>query len=755
MTNPQGDAVYRVLLKADEKSKEEAVKALQKVTKMQDIFARSAEAGVISFERAAKEIKQMSIEQRRLEGVIASTEDAWRGAALALENYEEKLQSVGRSGQLFGDTAGTLGFGAGISNTLGASGVGAGFDIASQFADLGEQLPRLKVQLETFGEVARTAQGPLGKLVRGTGNLASSIPGVSSAMGSLLAVAGPVAIAVGLATFAIYKYNKGMEAQRKELEATLNAVSAVNQQIAEGLTSEDAEQRLAELRRSRDAEVQSLETARRAYDSMEQQLQGIGSGSGGAGDVVDFFVKLFDPREQQLFDTIQSAEASIAEMDTEIALLERNLQNGALAANDAAKSEAELAEERLNQIETLSQQLEQAREQSASLLEQEVEMFRDRANAARDAAEVEALEQEFALEDQLDQEREHRDELAKIAADGRARVEALEQEVGVAAAEALEELADIEARGSKELRSLESDYYEQRTKEFEDFALETRRIEEDTARERLRLVEDINARLRGAASSNDVIAFLEAQEEGAVELRRNAEDAQLAERRRVEDFVKAQEEAMQEFREQHQEVLAQIEEEKAAARQAAAERQADLAKQIEAEKQAVEQEIQNERRRFEESEANEARQAERQRRRDELSEMQEERAFQERLAAIRAEQAAWQQTFSIISSSLANLQAQAASGGGSSSKSGSFVSKGPSQSKPSSGSFGSFQAAAANYNERSRIERASGVQYSPTFNTNVGDIASRGEVTQALNDFASANAQELNNFIAGATRLSR
>ena len=748
MADSQGDAIYRVLLKTDEKAKEEAVKALEKVTKRQELFAIGAEKGIITYEKAAKEIRHLAIEQRRLEGVIASTEDSWRGATLALENYEEKIQSLSRAGGLAGDTAGTIGFTAGLANTLGATSVGTGLDLGSQFFDLQEQLPKMKAQFETLGEALRTTQGRMGKYIKSTGDLASAIPGVSASMGSFFAVIGPTAIAVGLAAVAIAQYKKGMEEQRKVLEATINAMSDVRQAISEGLTTEDAQARLEELRRSRDNEAETLGILQGSYDQMLNELDesfGILSGPITAG------IQLFDSREQELFESIQSSNSSIAAMDAEIRALERSLEDGTLAANDIAEAETTLAEEREAEIEELSQQVEQARERTTALLEQEAEMHKDRADAARDAAETQALEDEFAREDQLEQEREFRDELANIAENGRARVEALQAELGTAATEALTEIQEIENKGRLELKELESDYYKQRQKEFEDFATETKRIDEDTNRERLRLVEDINKRLRGAAQNNDVIAFLEAQEEGAVELKRGAEDANVAEKRRVEDFVKAQREAAQEFREQHQETLTQIAEEKAAAKKAAEERRSDLLEQIESEKLATEQELQNERKRFEESEAREAQQAERQRRRDELAEMQEERAFQERLTEIRTEQAAWQQTFSIISSNLANLQSQSYSSSSGTKTKSAFNNSVSSNGRPSGGAFGQITGSSNKLSSYGRNK--SPVNYSPTFNTSVGDIASRAEVSKALNDFASANAQELNSFIKGAINL--
>lgn len=740
MSNPVEQDVFSILVVADTESKKETLKSLAQIQNKQAELVKQVEATTISYSEAAEEIRQLNREQLALEGTLEALEDHWKGNNLQLEKYEQRLQSVQRATELTGSINDSIGQLGGAASSLGLTGVGNATGIAQGFGDLLQVFPKLKVQAQTLGEVVRTSTSKVGKLVTSLGDMAGAVVPGSAAIASFTAVLLPVAIALGGVTLAIHNYNKGMEAQNKVLQANLDAVRAVNQSVAEGLTTEQAEQRLEELRRSREAEAETLATAQGAYDSMTSQLQeslGVISGPVLAG------IQAFDSREQSLADSIKTSNESITEMDTEIRLLEARLEDGTLAANDAAEAEAALTEERAAAIAQMESEAESIRQQLESSIEQEREMLKERKDAERDASEVQALERKFALEDQQAQEQEHWSNMSKIAADGRSSIQALEKELVDAQGEGLEEINKIEANSKKEIGKLNKDFFEEQLEANREFAKETKQIEEDTKLERLRLMEDINQQMEDAASSNDVNAFLDAQREGAKELKRGAEDASIAEKRRVEDFLKAQEDAQKAYEKQHQEILEATKEEKTAALQGIEERKAVIQQQIEAEKEAIRSAMVEEQKRYDEQERQERQAADRERQRNELADMQENRAFQQRLQQINAQQAAWQSTFNTMTSGIQQLRieanalaAVAGSVKNSVSQSGNF----------NNSSFNKMMTNKIGVGERQTMS----FNYAPNFASTIGDIASRSEVTNALRGFAETTMTQFVNFVKDA-----
>ncbi len=736
MSSPEQD-VFSILVVADKEAKQETLKSLAAIRTAQADLVKQVEATEVSYSEAAESLRHLNREQLEQEGILEALEDSWKGNNLQLERYEQRLQSVQRSTELAGSIGGNVGRLGGVASQFGIPGAGEAAGIGTGVTDLLESLPQLKVQMQTLGEVARTSTSKAGKFVTGIGNMSNAIVPGTAAMASFTAVLLPVAIALAGLTFAVYNYNKGMEAQNKILQANLEAVRAVNQAVAEGLTTEQAEQRLAELQRSRAAEAETLATSQAAYDSMTSQLQeslGILSGPITAG------IQAFDSREQSLADSVKTSTEAITEMDVEIALLESRLQDGSLAANDLAEEEARLTEERTAAIEMAEAEAESIRSQLENSIQAERDMLKERKDAERDANELEALDRQFALEDQQVQEQEHWANMAKIAADGRTSIQALEQELVNAQAEGLQELKEIDEKGKKEASDLAKEFMTDQIKANKEFAEETKRIEQDTNLERLRLIEDINDRLTDAASSNDVNAFLDAQKEGAKDLRRNSEDANIAEKRRVEDFLKAQQEAQEAYRKQHQEILESTAAEKAAAQEAILERKIAIEEQIVAEKAAIQNAIKEEQKRYAEQERQEAQAASREKQRNDLIEMQEARAFQARLTQINQEQAAWQSTFDTMNAGIQKLKIEAnsllqmsASSYSSSSGSGNSA-----FSKTVGGQIGFGQKQSANYS------------FSPQYSTNVGDIASKAQVTEALKQFAMQSGAMFVNFVKNA-----
>lgn len=119
----------------------------------------------------------------------------------------------------------------------------------------------------------------------------------------------------------------------------------LNKRIADGLTTEDAQAELDRLSEAQDRNRQTLATLQSAYDQSQQQL-GVLSGVS----------QIFSGDEQALADQITQTNSTIQDQQNAIDALSGALSDGALAANDAAESEAELARSRTNALLTEAQQ---------------------------------------------------------------------------------------------------------------------------------------------------------------------------------------------------------------------------------------------------------------------------------------------------------------------------------------------------------------------------------------------------------------
>lgn len=96
-----------------------------------------------------------------------------------------------------------------------------------------------------------------------------------------------------------------------------------------------------------------------------------------------------------------------------------------------------------------------------------------------------------------------------------------------------------------QIGKINDDYMRSELKAADDFrrteAKETRRAN----LERLRTIQDMNDRLKDAAASRDIAAFISAQREGEKELKRQQQDADIAAKERLDDYLQQRKEATQ------------------------------------------------------------------------------------------------------------------------------------------------------------------------------------------------------------------
>jgi len=640
-----------------------ALKELAELRKSQEDLAKSAAKGDKAFDEAAKSINKLQKQERDLIKTQRVLDDSFDKGTKSLNEQERAARDLSdeldRLDQQKSKTAQQVGLagdvgsaGRTIGGAVGALGgdVGGSIESAisalSELPDTLEALPLLKDSFSALPAITTKVTDSIG-LGGFAGSLQSAIPALGGAGAAVAALALPViavtAVVGGL--IAIFSaLAKQSEEVREVTRLQFEAQQDAEKLIREGATStEFLEARAAVERDLADAESKLAQA----------QEDRANAGSFAAA--------------QEYEELIAESESTIRETTLRLGEYNELVFDSGLAANDTALAEEDLAKERAENAEALNNEIAATEQRATAAARQELALGQqiadattDRLQAQADAQELATLEAEFAAEDQEKQEQKHRDNLDNIASAGRDNLEQLQAGFGELAKKRAESLADVDAKGNEKLSSLRNDFFESQLESTQDFQRETAKIETDTAKKRTKLLEDLNARLSDAARDNNVIAFLEAQREGNKKLADDAINAQDAEKQRVEEFARQRENERQIFLEKQAETLSGIQTEKVAIVEAFNERRIALAQQIETEKAAIEERLVQERTRFAEQEAREAEQAERARRRAEIRNRQEQRDFNERLAALRQEQDIKRQINRDELAALAALQSQIA-----------------------------------------------------------------------------------------------
>jgi hypothetical protein len=571
-------------------------------------------------------------------------------------------------------------------------------------------------------------RGSISTITGGAANqgleLASGVGDAVEAFGSLNPAALAATAAIGALSLVMGNYTKEAEKQAQALNSVIDAQRSVGQQVAQGLTSEDATARLAEVNRLREEEQALLERQKAAYQEAMDALGGLG-----------FVAQQIAPQEQALADQIAASEAAIAGYNSEISALNTRLGDGSIAANDTAAAEEELARTREQDAQRSIAQTEAANQRILALNEQRDSAIENRLIARSNAAQSTKLESGFAEEDEKAELTKHLADLQAIRETGYQKELALAKEIADLPAQQAKDLGAVTTKGTKELQKLNDDYFANQIKATKDFAKESGRINQEVAKNARRIAEDLADRLSDAARDNDVVAFLQAEKEGQKELRRNAEDAKDAEKQRQEDFLDQQEEQRQAYNQRQQEILRQVEEEKQKVIQSYAEKRQALEQQIQQERANTQQAIANAQARYQQEEALEDQQAKRNAQRLQLRDQQEQAAFQRSLNAINSKVNAELQ-------GLARIQQAAMSLGSSMSSKSNYGKPAPSQyvspyanGQPSSGGgFGS----------------KGGINVNVSMSNNVGDVASMTALNAASNQIQQNVQQAVMRAVQGA-----
>lgn len=149
-----------------------------------------------------------------------------------------------------------------------------------------------------------------------------------------LFVAGFIAIAVALDNLT-QSTSKNVD----QINTYADSQRNLSDEIVGGLTSEAAKKDLEALNERRTREAATLAKLQSAYDAADKALLETGT-------VVRSVARAFSGDEQALADQIKKSQEVFGSTEGEIAALTTALEDGSLAANDAAEAEKRLTEER-------------------------------------------------------------------------------------------------------------------------------------------------------------------------------------------------------------------------------------------------------------------------------------------------------------------------------------------------------------------------------------------------------------------------
>jgi hypothetical protein len=286
---------------------------------------------------------------------VDKTTEAIEKQTKALKENEDAAKKAGNASGGIGEAAGKVGGGLGDVGRLAGAGslVGAG---------------------EGFGIV-----GDIGDAIEGLQGVGSTL----AELGPIGAVAGVAMVALGVV---ISDFAAGAQKTADEINAAIDSMRSVADEIAGGATKEDIQESIDQLQFRRDLERDILAESTQAYEDF---IQGIRDAFGVFAPLVEGIVKIVDPREEALKSQIEESNKLIGESEAKENAYNKALEKGLTSKADAAKAE----EDRQKSQEKADREREAAEKKAAG----------EREKAANDAQRQ--AEQAAAKAEQIEQKR--------------------------------------------------------------------------------------------------------------------------------------------------------------------------------------------------------------------------------------------------------------------------------------------------------------------------------------------------------------
>lgn len=472
------------------------------------------------------------------------------------------------------------------------SGGGQGGNLLQRLGAQGRNLPSVQIPGAGIGTDAISnltrLTGALGEaagvttlMSNATAALTPILGATAAGVAGVIAVAGPLVLIVGALGLAIKAFSDQAAAESKAINAIVDAQRAVAQQIAEGLGTDDAKKQLDELNAKRKAEADLLAKNQQIYnENIENQgaLTGVLKATSGA--------------EQALSDQIQKSKDLIEGYDTSTQALTQALDDGTLAANDAAEAEKKLAEERtkavlseadaagkelaaqqkaLNATEEQNKKRLEAIDDEKAVIQAQIDVLTESGDTSEEVAKkIAALngqlgslgkESEFITKTALDVARANdaekkakkdAEDAAKKAEQAQTQYTKSIENAGKQFTQSTQDIAtryrnlasDNELKFNRDIIDLTTKFHRD---EF-DIQLKANRAERDAALDQkndlLKIQEDSNKEQNAAKQEGDFKALFLARQKGAEALKQEETTQDTARQKRILDFQDARQDAL-------------------------------------------------------------------------------------------------------------------------------------------------------------------------------------------------------------------
>lgn len=259
-----------------------------------------------------------------------------KDVAAAAKELSKNLQAIGASKDEIASATGAFSAaqqGGGVNRLARAGseiralpstqipGLGIGTDAIGNFLRLGGAISGLSEKTAEATKLGIALTPVLGQTAAGLATM-----GIA---------AGVIALPIIAVALALKGLGDQAAVEAKAINAIVESQRKVGQDIARGLTTDEANTQIEDLNRLRDDEIERVA-------KLKQNYQDNVNSAGALSPVL----KILSGAEEELNSQIAKGTGDITTYETQIAALTLAQQDGSLAANDAAEAEKKLAEER-------------------------------------------------------------------------------------------------------------------------------------------------------------------------------------------------------------------------------------------------------------------------------------------------------------------------------------------------------------------------------------------------------------------------
>lgn len=517
--NRRQSKISEVVLRyeVDSGSVSEADRAAQEVLDGFKALEQQAAAARAEAAKYATEIDDVAIVERALQAAIKNQERTLQRNIQAMlegkkvaDDYGDSYRRASDDVESFGDVATNISQISGLTRTVG---LGVVADIGLVGADIADAVEGLR----RIGPAAADAGQKALEAING-------FTGLDLSMAQLGIAAGAAGIAVGAIILALEAFKAANEEAVQAVQTWIAGTQEANQLLRGGITTEDSVAQIDAWNQEIADNTERIALLRGSYEQI----------TNGTGVLTTAMDALNVQGIQEMRNEFEELEARNLELNVAIGELRNERGQEIIATNDLAEREKELTAARSDgraELEALIEQEQQAARDQIAAMQEVIDAQRERAEYESELADLVA-------------DTSQRDALKSAS---ESTISGLRDAFTDFVDDAESKIGDAQDALRAKEQALTQAYYKESLDALESYQTEVQQSEEDTQRERLRILQDLQSELLSAEEANDVVAFIRAQRAGATQLTRFDEDASVDARRRSQEFQTEQKQRADQF----------------------------------------------------------------------------------------------------------------------------------------------------------------------------------------------------------------